>query len=105
MCELDVNDEPIVLDTVTSDDTLWQSAGESIPVYINSTVTASAMQAVNPFASYGKFTSRVASYRAENKPVYVQSRMKITFDKEQVPVGYKAVLALGSETGFEDTVE
>lgn len=43
VCELDVNDEPIVLDTVTSDDTLWQSAGDSIPVYVNSTVAASGV--------------------------------------------------------------
>lgn len=36
ICELGVNGEPIVLDTVTSDDYQWQDSGEAVDVFVNS---------------------------------------------------------------------
>lgn len=59
------------------------------------------MSTFSSFSKRGKFVQRVASYRAGDQPVYVQSRLKVVFHKENVQAGYKAGILLGGDVAYE----
>ena len=48
-----------------------------------------------------KFSERLALYRANDAPVYIQQRAKIMFSKTNVPIGYKALLKVDAQVAYE----
>jgi len=80
----------------------WMDVGEPYRVYVDAFDGEAFGFGGRGFASTarlayeGKFASRIAQYRAEDKPVAYQSRVKFHFTKNNVSPEWKSCLMLGS---------
>ena len=63
VCQLDDQKLPILIDTVSSDETFWQDMGETVKVPINSLqTTSSSCRAVVCLSALSKFVNRLNTY-------------------------------------------